>query len=552
MRFASTGLQTADYLVVFAYMAGLIGFAVYLARRQKTTEDFFVGGRRMPWLLVGVSLMSSLTSTLTYLGTPGELIRYGMGIGFGILSLPLVFLVVGYLWMPFFMRLRLTSAYEYLGQRFGQATRLLGVLLYLYMRFIWMGAILFAMSLAVAEMTGDSGPQALATLTGGTIQLDGRSWFYFVLLTTGVVSTAYTALAGIKGLIWIDFVHFLVLITGAVVTLGIIAARTSTGPAEWWIQATQEAHPLPPLASWDLSVRVTVFWTLLSYFMWYVCSEASDQVSLQLYFTTGSVAAARRTAAVSYVLGAMMVVLLALVGMALLTYYVRIPGELPEGIDDPRTGAFADRVFPFFIAHALPTGLAGLVVAGVFAVAQGSLDSGINSTVTVITVDLVRQLRSRALGDQAELRLARWLTLAIGALATAIGAGISLTAGKYNITDVAMKGTNCMIGPLGGIFMAGMLLPHVGQRAVLSAGVLGAAAAMLLAYADMVPGVQSASGYLLIPLSWLITFVAAALLGGLLRGPRPEQVRGLTWYSVVRGKAAAEQPNEVSIAGVRN
>jgi SSS family transporter len=532
----AAGLQPIDYLVVFAYMIGLIGVGIVIARRQKTAEQFFVGDRHMPWFLVGVSMLATLMSTLTYLGVPGDLIKNGLAIGLGQLMVPFVFVIVGYVWLPFYMRLRLTSAYEYLERRFGPATRALGVTLYLYMRFVWVGAILYTMSFAVSEMTKDSGPQAIATLSGGSVDFGERGWFYFVLLSTGVVSTAYTALGGIKGLIWIDFIHFTVLMTGAIVTLVVIAARTGTGPADWWTETTTLSHKFPSFASWDLSVPRTLLWVLLAGFFWEICTHASDQVALQLYFTTKSAAHARRTALVNYVLNATMTALLVLVGMALLTYYVRSANDLPAGVTDARSAAFADTIFPHFIAHALPTGLAGLVVAGVFAVAQSSVDSGINSSATVITVDVILKLRG-PMSQEAQLKLVRWLTVLLGAIVTLAAIGISLTRGTFNIIDMQMRSFNCVLGPLGAIFMAGILLPHVGGRAAFTAGILGAVTGVALGYGGLIPGLGSPSSLLVIPLSWLATFTLAALLGGVMPAPTPEQVRGLTWQSAMQEEA---------------
>jgi solute:Na+ symporter, SSS family len=516
----ATGLQPFDYVVVFAYMAGLIGVGIFIAWRQKTAEQFFVGDRHMPWFLVGVSMLATLTSTLTYLGVPGDLIKNGLAMGLGQLMAPFSFVVVGFVWLPFYMRLRLTSAYEYLELRFGPATRALGVTLYLYMRFIWVGAILYTVSLAVSEMTKDSGPDAIAALTGGAITFGDRGWFYFVLISTGVVSTTYTALGGIKGLIWIDFIHFVVLMTGAVVTLVVIASRTGTGPADWWHETTTLSHKFPALASWDLSVPRTVLWVLLATFFWDICTHSSDQVALQLYFTTRSAADARRTALVSYVLNASMTALLVLVGMALLTYYVHSVHELPAGVADPRSAAFADKIFPHFIA-------------------QSSVDSGINSSATVLTVDVILRWRG-PMSQEAQLKLVRWLTVVLGAIVTVAAIGISLTAGKFNIIDMQMRSFNCVLGPLGAIFMSGILLPHVGGRAAFTAGILGAAAGAFLGYGGLLPGIASPSSLLVIPLSWLATFTLAAVLGGVMPPPRPEQLSGLTWQSVMRGDCSTE------------
>ncbi len=537
---ATTGLQVADYLVVTAYMVLLLGVGVYLGRKQETTEDYFVGGRNMPWWAVGVSMLATLMSTLTYLGFPGELIQHGMGQAIGLICLPFAFVVVGYVWVPFFMRLGLTSAYEYLERRFGTKTRFLGAWLFLYMRLVWMGAIVFTASRALALMTAATGPKALAVLTGQAVQLDDRGWFYMVLVGTCVVSTLYTALGGIRAVIWTDVIQFLVLASGAVLTILIIAARTGTGPAEWWRETTRVAHKLPPLASWDLSLRVTVLWTVLAGFFWNVCTHASDQVALQRYFSTRDAAAARRTAALSYVLNIGVEIVLVLVGMALLTYYLRHPDQLPSGVDDPRSPAFADQIFPHFIVHGLPVGVSGLVIAAVFAVAQSSVDSGINSVATVLLVDLLRKRKRHDSTARAELHQARWLTLAIGLAVTIMGLLINFLPDRYNIIDLTLKSFNLVLGPMGAIFMAGILLPQVGEAAVLIAGLIGVVTGALFAFGDLVPGWAGPSPYLVVPLSWLSTFVLASLLGGLLPGPRPEQTEGLTWRSVMTRRRLEE------------
>lgn len=287
-----------------------------------------------------------------------------------------------------------------------------------------------------------------------------------------------------------------------------------------------------------MSTRVTVFWVLLGTFMWHICTHCSDQVALQRYFTTRSVKAARRTAIVNYIADFSMACLLALVGMALLTYYLdpRFAGEIIPGITDPRDPTVADKIFPYFIAHGLPIGVSGIVVAAVFAVAQSSIDSGINSTATVITVDLVGRFRQRPLSGRAELRLAQMLTVVIGALVTAAGFSLTLLPEEYNIIDLTLKTFNLALGPLAAMFMAGMLLTHVGPRAATTAGILGTLSAVYFAFGEKIYAEDALAPFLIIPLSWLVTFTIAAVLGGFLRGPTPEQVRTLTWRNVVLGE----------------
>ena len=441
--------------------------------------------------------------------------------------------------------MRLTSAYEYLELRFGPRARLLGVVLYLYMRFLWMGAIIYSASVALTIITQDTAPAAIASLTGGAIHFDETSWFYFVLLSTGLVSTLYTVMGGISAVIWTDVVQMLVLFLGAVFTLIVVAVETGTGPLVWWREVTSISHTIPPLASWNLSERNTIVWSLLGIFFWHVCTHASDQVALQRYFSNPDVKSARKTALVGIVMDVTMQTLLGMVGAALLVYYLQHPGELPAGVTNPANSKFADKIFPHFINHGLPVGVSGIVIAAIFAVAQSSLDSGINSTTTVIMIDLVRRYRKTPLTERGDLRLAQALTFAIGIIVTLMGLLLSFAPKDYNLVDLQLKSFNCVLGPLGAMFMAGMLLRHVGQTPVVVAGIVGSICGLLFGFMDVLftPLVQSVTGietlvvkcpspFLIIPLSWLVTFLLSALLGGFFPGPTLDQVKRFTWAGV--------------------
>ncbi|MEJ7591335.1 MAG: hypothetical protein WKF77_07285 [Planctomycetaceae bacterium] len=544
----AAGLQPVDYAIVFGYMVCMLGMGWYLSRKQVNIEDFFVAGRKMPWLATGMSMIATLMSTLSYLGAPGEMIKHGVAQFIGILALPFVFIIVWTLWVPFFMRLRLTSAYEYLEMRFSPGARLLGVILYLYMRFLWMGAVIYSASIAIAHITQDTAPGAIASLTGGTIRFDAPSWFYVVLISTGVVSTAYTVLGGISAVIWTDVVQMIVLFLGAVVTLIVVAAKT--GPARWsGGKVTSISHEIPPLATWDFSERNTILWALCGTFFWHVCTHASDQVALQRYFSNANVAAARKTALVGIFLDITMQTLLGMVGAALLVYYLRNPAELPAGVSSPSATGFSDRIFPHFINYGLPVGISGFVVAAIFAVAQSSIDSGINSTTSVIMIDLVRKYRRTPASEAGDLRLAQILTVFIGVFVTIMGILLSLAPRHYNLIDLQLKSFNCVLGPLGAMFMAGMLLRHVGQTPVVIAGITGAVCGLMFGFMDVLftPLVQNLTGsetlvvrcpspFLVIPLSWLVTFLLSALLGGFFPGPTLDQVRRFTWAGIFYGR----------------
>ncbi|HUG17550.1 MAG TPA: hypothetical protein VMM56_01135, partial [Planctomycetaceae bacterium] len=202
-------LSPLDYSVILVYLGSMIALGVYLSRRKKTEEEYFLAGRGMPWFAVGMSVIASLLSSLTYLSEPGEVWRSGVTHVAGkMLAIPLEVIVVWIFCVPFMMRFRFTSAYEYLEHRFGRAARKMGVGLFLLMVVLWMGFVVLASA------------QALEVVSG--IRLEA------IIGTIGLVATLYTMLGGLRAVIWTDVIQVLILIGGGVFTMGYVAWTTGT------------------------------------------------------------------------------------------------------------------------------------------------------------------------------------------------------------------------------------------------------------------------------------------------------------------------------------
>ena len=295
------GLELIDHAVVVVYLAGLLLLGYFFSRRLKTKEEYFLAGRRMPWFAVGLSIMATLMSTITYLSTPGEMIKHGMGASAMLLSYPLVLVVVGYLVIPYFMRLNVTSAYEYLEQQFDLAVRLFAASLFVLVRLAWMGVIVYTAA----------GP--LATISGFP--------FLIVVLGVTVVGIAYTVLGGLRAVIWTDVLQFIILFVGAVMVIVYVAWDTGTGFETWWADImTADTEP-QPVFSFDPRVRLTVVGMICWTLFWWICTASSDQVVVQRYLSTGSTQAARRSFACNVVANVVTTLLLCVCGIALYSYY---------------------------------------------------------------------------------------------------------------------------------------------------------------------------------------------------------------------------------------
>ncbi len=547
-QIAPQGLQLLDYLVILVYLGGVLAAGWYFSREQEEQEDYFVAGRRLPWLAVGLSIIATMLSTVTYLAAPGEVIQHGIALSVGWLSLPLAFVVVNFVWVPFFMRLGVTSIYEYLDDRFGLAARLTAVALFvLILRLLWMATIVLTGARAVAQITHES----MVRVFGLSWSPD--QWLLFVLLSIGLFATLYTMLGGIKAVVWTDVVQFIALVGGVLLTLFFVAWKTGTGPVDWWVTTTSNetgGHEFPPLASWDITTRTTILFTTLNATFWYVCTFIGDQVAVQRYLTTPSVKAALKGNIVNFVGDFVVMILLALCGMALLTYYLdpAFQSVIADGITDPRDKGVADHVFPHFIEYGLPAGVSGLVVAALFAVAMSSLDSGINSVAAVLTIDVFERLSTRGPGRRS-LWLPRMITVFVGILCTALALAMLSIPDHYNIIGITARTFNCALGRLAAMFVVGMFFRRAGQAAVVIAAWLGLAAAISLAwwvelkwicgltdYATLSGATENLLGpspFLITPISATFTLVAAVMLSVLFPGSRTKETDHLLWKAVV-------------------
>jgi SSS family solute:Na+ symporter len=547
---AGRGLHSLDYGIILVYMAAVLALGWHLGRKHKKGEDFFLAGRKMPWFAVGLSLVATLLSTLTYLAAPGEVIQHGLALAIGWLGLPIAFVVVNFVWIPFFMRLRVTSIYEYLERRFGLAARWTAAALFVFvLRLLWMAAIVFTASAAVAQITYPTVTNILGEISPG-------GWTLTVLLSVGILATVYTMIGGITAVIWTDVIQFIVLFAGLIFTLVFVAIDTGSGPVDWWKTTTESAgggHEFPALFSFDLTDRNVILFTLLSMVFWYTCTFIADQVAVQRYLTIPTVREAIRGNIVQFVADFFIMIMLAACGMALLHYYLdpAFQAEIFAGITDPTDPRVADKVFPHFIANGLPIGVSGLVVAALFAVAMSSIDSGVNSVATVLTIDFVKRTRP-AITAQAELRLARIFSLVVGLACTAMAILMLAIPENYNIIGITLRTFNCALGPMGGLFILGIFLPRVSQKAALIATFVGLGIAVWIAwcleiqwllgltefasFAEMSDAVVGPSPFLITPTATVSTILLGWLLSFLLPNQDLERARKLTWKAVTSEK----------------
>lgn len=534
-----TGLLWLDWVAVAAYLVVTVGIVIWAARRQRGSEEFFLANRNMPWLAVGMSLLATLMSTISYLGSPGEVIKNGLTIATGYLSIPFSMLIVLGVWVPFFMRLNLTSAYDYLERRFSSPVRLVGSFLFLMLRLGWISLVMYTASMALARMTNLP-----------------VTW---VIPAVGVAATIFACLGGIQAVIWNDVLQFFMLFGGTAVTIGYVWWTLGVGPSGWWqaISAHVPQHTNPPLFSLDPFVRMTIITQIMGNFFWTICTHGSDQVVLQRYFSTTSLRSARRSYLVNTVSDVAMGVLLAMSGLALHAFYLQHSSFLPETLS---LKSNADELLPYFFSHQLPVGFGGLILAGFLCDAMQTLESGVNSITAVATRDVVKNLLGWT-GERAELRVARGLTLALGIICTGLAINIAqiVTHSNLNIIDLMPRTFNMFLGPLASLFLIGMFLPYCTSRSALVGVCTGLLASFIWSYfpeccrltAQLVPAWAERATALSknrltltmsIGLPYLVSFCTAAIFGWCFDRGREHPGRIYSWFAVMQRPAEKQHP----------
>lgn len=525
-----SSFTSIDAAIIVAYLAALVWVGFYFSRRQTDLDAYFIADRRMSWLPVGLSLMAALNSGIDYLMQPSATIRFGLVLLAGTTSWVFVYPWVSRVTLPFYRQLRVYTAYEYLEARFDVRVRTLAATIFILWRLGWMATALYVPCLAIDAATGS--------------RLDLR----LVILTLGILVTMYTMLGGIQAVIWNDVIQFCVMFGGLGATMWIVEAHVPGGWAELWSaagRAGEMSAAAAPLPATDLLDRVRLFFTqpitlpaiVITMILGRMASYTSDQVMVQRCQTTRSVADARRAYVINAVGDVIWMFGLSMIGVALLAYFTHhvLPPEYA-----------GDKILPYFMAQAFPSGAAGLVIAAILAASLSSIDSAINSCTSVFVFDIFGRFRAdrrstAAPGDTgvAQVRVARGATLAFGLIGTLLAMNVSKIG---TLLEIANKLINAFSGPLFGIYVAAMFSRRASSSAVLAGGVFGTFVSYYVAYHTRI-------GFLWPSAFGLFATLAAALAMSAVQaatGVSPAASR-LTWYDVMRqvpGEAAAAAPVE--------
>lgn len=508
------GFNRWDYLVLFCYLAGLMLIATRFIREQHNSREFFVAGNSIPWWGAGMSILATLVSTVSILGGPADFFRYGFE-GFGIwwLATFLAAPVIIFVFIRFFLRLRIVSAYEYLELRFSLPIRLLGGAFFLLMRGLYVGVVIYASAIALEPFTGIP-----------------VGW---LMLIVGGCSLIYAISGGIKAVIWTDVIQLVVIYLGIFYLLGVILYQTEGGLPAIWQTVSEHGRDFSYLKSrehWGFSPfhQNAFFLLLIGMFFNALAQKGTDQLTVQRYLATSNARASARALLVD-VFGAIPIGLVVfLVGMGLFAWYQNSPE-----LEQMRAGNY-NGVLPHFVATEFPHGMIGLFAAALMAAVISTVDSGMNCLATVTMTDFHQRFTRRIFSDSESIFWARFWTFVWALICIALAFFIHATA-YDNIARVSGQVIGLFSGSILGVFLLGMLVPRTNSAGAGAGAVTGGAVAVWANYfwVKMLPDgtVVHVSYAVPITLGVLTTLAVGLLVSCLFPRPRREQLQGLNiWY----------------------
>jgi solute:Na+ symporter, SSS family len=355
-------LHTIDFAVVCVYFAFTLGVGLWVARRQRSAADYFLGARDLPAWAILLSIVATETSALTVISVPG----IGARGDFTFLQLAFGYLVgriaVAAWLLPGYFRGEQETAYVRLETRFGPGTRRLTSVVFLVTRFLGDAVRVFASAIPLALVTGWSVPTSVIAM--------------------GIVTMVYTWFGGFKAVVWTDVLQLSVYLAGGVGAL-LIAWNLAGGPAAALGMAAEAGKLRLIVPDIDLTKTYTLLGGVLGGALLSAASHGTDHLIVQRLLATRSLGDARLALIGSGVMVLLQFTLFLAVGSA-----IWAAGLAPAEIQ-------SDQLFPKFVVEHLPTGLAGLVVAGILAAAMGTHSSAINSLASSATHDLYASYTGR-------------------------------------------------------------------------------------------------------------------------------------------------------------
>jgi len=420
------GVLNYGVLTLYLFLSLIIGF--YFARKQRSTEDYFLGGGRIPWWASGLSVFGTLLSALTFMAIPAKSFLTDWSYFFLNITAILIAPIIAFIFIPYFNKLKIDTAYEFLENRFNYFSRALGSLSFILFQLGRIGIVLLLPSLAISIVTG--------------IPVETS------ILIMGVLCIIYTTFGGIEAVIWTDVLQVIVLLGGSILAIFWLLGQSDITLSEAYAIGVE--NDKFNIANMNFNFIDSTFWVVfLGGLASALISQGTDQTIVQRYLTSSDIKNAQKTLYTNAVLTLPATFIFFGIGTLLFIFYMKMPVRLSPDL------ANNDSIFPWYIVNELPKGVSGLLIAAIFSAAMSSISSSLNSVSTAFCNDFYKHFKPET-SDINLLKIARIATITIGVL----GVVLALWMANSNIKslwDQFYKFLGLITGGLGGMFLLGIV-----------------------------------------------------------------------------------------------
>jgi len=489
-----------NYLILLVYLSSMLFLGYYFMKREKSTNDFFKGGGRIPWWAAGISIFATMLSAITFMAIPAKTYMADWRYFTMAVAILMVVPIIVYYYLPFFRRLKVTSAYEYLEKRFNLSSRLLASVLFSVFMVSRIAIVLFLPSLALSAVTGIS--------------------VYTCIIAMGVVTIVYCTMGGIEAVVWGDVIQGFILMGGAIISV-IFLINGTEGGFSGIIDLSAEQDKLK-IIDFAFNLKQPVFWVvLLGGLANSLIPYSSDQAVIQRYLTTKNEKSAAKGIWLNGIICIPVSIIFYFLGTALYAYYKSNPQDLYPGMEN------VDSIFPYFIMSQLPVGVAGLLIAAIFSATMSTLSSNINSVATAFTTDFYKRIYPES-SESRRLYIARISGIVVGIS----GILLALLMVTWDIKSI-FDHFNIIIGlfasGLGGLFAMGIFTKRIHATGALS-GFIGSAIVLIITkyFTDI--------SFLLYGFIGLMFSILIGYLTSILIPASPKKLEGLTIYGMIKGE----------------
>lgn len=441
-------LSMVDYGVMLFYFCLMAGIGVFFARKQNSSDEFALGSRNVKWWAAGISMFATGASSISFMAIPALAYRTNLFNFTPVLFVIGTYFLQAYVLFPLLRRLQLTSTYEYLERRYNPALRFLASLQCILFQVLGrMSVVLLLPALAISAVTGMSVSMSV--------------------LVMGLLTTIYTSIGGFEAVIWTDVCQGVLMIFGALLMVVLAISGLPGGWSEF-VSTGQQFHKFD-MAILSSDYTLPVLWGYALLILVQQITIVADQTTIQRVFAS-PMKDVRKVAGMNVFAGLTIAAVVNVAGIAIFTYFRAHPDLLDPGMSN-------DQVVPLYIVQRLPVGIAGLIIAALFAASMSTLSSSMNSVATLIAEDFYRRLSKKST-DRSRLLLMKRGSIVIGVF----GTGVAYVMAQMEIESM-FQVWNEIIALIGGgfvgIYMLGMFTRRTGSVGAV-VGALGSVVCLLL------------------------------------------------------------------------